>query len=120
MNDLIDKPVQKTDEIKVKFIFANTETYIQPVPMANADWIEELLEWYRNPKSRPTWTWNHVLISEIVLFQKTHIMSIEIEGYIELSSFKYKWHEKVKDKFKTFMYFKALKQYNLLKTWIKK
>lgn len=101
MNEVKEQPQQTSDNICVRFIFANGNAYEQEVFMQQAEFVEELLKWFRDKKGYPTWAWNHHSVSKIAIFNKAHIMAIEIDGYIELARTSYKWHEKLLDKIRT-------------------
>lgn len=94
MNELIEQP-EKLKEISVMFTFTSGCTFTQGIPMKYADAVEDLLAWYRNKKSKPTWTWDYTPVQEIRIFQKIHIIAIDIEGYIELAIHNQKWYEKL-------------------------
>jgi hypothetical protein len=106
MNELIEHPIQQDeDKIMVVFTFANGSEYTQHVYLKNADMVEDLLKWYRDKNSKPTWTWDYSKVSKLMLIQKSQIVTIEIEGYIELVRITQKWHEKLFDKFITAVIF---------------
>lgn len=100
MNELKEQPQQTTDSIYVSFSFIDGNMYTQEIYMKDAHMVEELLKWYRDSK-QTIWTFNYAPVSKIALFNKAHIMSLEIDGYIELARTDYKWHEKLLDKIRT-------------------
>lgn len=111
MNELIEPQLpQIDDEITVRFCFVDGDCYTQQVFMKQAHLVEELLAWFRDKKGSPTWTWNYTPIHRIVTFSRSHIMSIEIDGYIELSRTTHKWYEKIFDKLITAIIFMKMKK----------
>lgn len=110
MNELRERPSnQVEDEIQITFTFTDGSTYTQGVYLRNADWVEGLMKWFRDEKSPNVWTWNYSVVSKIMLIDKRKVMTIEVDGYIELERTSYKWHEKLKDKLLTKLVFLKIK-----------
>lgn len=108
MSEIVDRPDLQTDSIYVRFCFVDGDSYTQEIYMKDAHMIENILKWYRYGKN-PIWTFDYSPISKISLFNKAHIMSIEIDGYIELARVNQKWYEKLADKLYTKWLFLHLK-----------
>lgn len=109
MNELIEYPIPQTEEISIRFCFVDGDCFTQQLFINQADIVEELLKWYRDKKGPPTWSFNYSPTSKIALFSRSHIMSIEIDGYIELSRTTHKWYEKLFDKILTKIVFYRMK-----------
>lgn len=110
MNELMGQSKEQEERsASIIFSFTNGMTYTQEVYWKQADLIEDLLAWFRDKNSKPVWTWDYTPVSKLMLIQKSQIMSIEIEGYIELTRTTQKWHEKLFDKFRTKFIFLKMK-----------
>ena len=98
MNSLVDQP---TDEITIRFIFVGEESFIQTLPIDESDGVQDLLDWYRDNKAVPIWTWSVPSVQKVHMLNKAHIIGIDIDGYIEPEGKDSKWYEKLLDKIKT-------------------
>ena len=110
----------KTEQLTIVFHFTDGEKFTQELPIDHADAAEDVLNWIADKKGSPIFKWLDPWHSKVQVVVRSQVTFIEIHGYLDPQGKESKWFHKLKDKFKTFMYFKALKQYNSLKTWIKK
>lgn len=98
MNELIEQPQTKDDDIVIRFVFVNGDLFEQPLPYSHLNGVEDLMAWFRNPKGSPTWTWLVPSCQKIHMLHRIHIMCIDIDGYIEPDEGKSKWYHRIVDK----------------------
>lgn len=100
MNDLREQP-RRTDEITIRFVFSNGDDFVQPLSMDEADGVQDLIDWFRDSKSVPIWTWRVPSAQMSHMLNKAHIMAIDIDGYIEPEGEPSKWYQRLIDKTRT-------------------
>lgn len=99
--------MQETDEryeILVNVQFSNGNEYNQPLEI-DSDGAQEFMDWFRNPKGGPVWSWQVPSCQRIHMFHRIHIAAVDVSGYIEPEFNKTKWYEKLFDKFLTMFIF---------------
>lgn len=97
MNELIEQPQTKDDDIVIRFVFVNGDTYEQPLPYSHLNGVEDLMAWFRDPKQGPAWTWQVPSCQKIHMLHRIHIMCIDIDGYIEPDEGKSRWYHRMVD-----------------------
>lgn len=103
MNDILDHQEQQTYEINIRFVFVNGDTFEQPLSIDEADGVQDLIDWFRDPKAIPVWTWKVPSMQKSHMLHKTHIMSIDVDGYIEPDGRESRWFERLVDRIRVMM-----------------
>ena len=114
MNDLLDSSMPITDakEIVITMHMTNGENFVQHLPIDCADGAEDLLKWFRNPKkfTDKTWAWKCLNDKTIHIFHHSHVVAIDIEGFIEPDGRYAKWYERAVDKIRSIIISMRLKR----------
>jgi hypothetical protein len=105
VNDLIERPTTQEHDINIRITFVNGDVFEQPLTMNEMDGVQDLMDWFRDTKGTPVWTWHVPSISELHMLNRAHIMGIDIDGYIEPDGKDSRWYERLADKVQTFLYF---------------
>jgi len=93
------------EELTIEFHFVDCEKFTQNLPIDNADAAQDVMEWFRDPKAGPVWTWRNPHSSKIQMIPRTKITFIQINGYIDLEQSESKWYQRLLDKCRTFWLF---------------
>lgn len=96
--ELIEKP-STTDEIIIHIHMVSGETHIQPLPLDHADGAIDLMEWFRDPKAGPVWTWQVPSHQKLSALHRIHIIAIEIFNFVEPENNKVRWYQRLLDKY---------------------
>lgn len=97
------QPVDQ-EEVLVVIHMASGETFTQPIPLDDLDYVQEFMDWYRNPGKEKVWAWHCLNTRSIHLFQFDQIAAVDIEGYIEPDGRPSRWYERLVDRFRAWRY----------------
>lgn len=110
MNDTIGRPQSIAEQLEIVFHFVDGEKFSQELSMDDADAAESVMEWFRNPKGGPVWTWRHPNFSKVQMIPRAHVTFIEIRGYIDFDDGRdSRWYERLAYKIKAMRMTKRLK-----------
>lgn len=85
-------------EINITIRFVDGDVFVQPIPIDNADSVQEFLDWFRKPGKSKIWSWHVPTHSIIHMLNHDHIMGVDVEGYLEPDGRESKWYEKLIDR----------------------
>lgn len=109
MNSIYEQP-QTSGEIEIHIRMTNGEIHIQPLPLDYADGADDLMNWFRDPKAGPVWTWHCLSGCKLTAIARSSISAIDIYGYIEPEGNKVKWYQKIADKVRVNLFLFAHKR----------
>lgn len=104
MNELIESEQENAYPITVYITLSNGNAYNQPLEI-DSDGAQSFMDWFRDPKGGPVWSWNTPTEKKIVMFHRTHIASVDVSGYLEPDGRESRWYERLLDKIHTKLYF---------------
>jgi len=97
MNDLLERRSVR-DEITITIHFVDGNLFVQPLPIDQADAVQEFMDWFRDPGKHKVWAWHVVAEQKIHMLNHAHIMGVDIEGYIEPEGRPSRWYERLADR----------------------
>ena len=103
MNELIEQPTKQTEEISIRIVMSAGEDFIQPLSIEDLEGAQNLMNWFRNPKQGPVWTWQVPSVRKAHMLHRIHIMGIDIDGYIEPDDNKVRWYHRMVDRFRVWL-----------------
>jgi hypothetical protein len=103
MNETIDHHA-RADELTIEFHFVDGEKFTQSLPIDDADAAQDVMEWFRDPKGGPVWTWRHPHSAMIQMIPRSKITFIQINGFIDLDDGKEsKWYHRLIFRFQSYL-----------------
>ena len=103
MNELVEQPIQYTEEISIRIVMSAGDDFIQPLSIEDLEGAQNLMDWFRNPKGSPVWTWQVPSERKAHMLHRIHIMGIDIDGYIEPDNNKVRWYHRKIDRFRVWL-----------------
>ncbi len=104
MIDIKGKPQPIAEKIMITVHFISGDMLVQPIPVDQADYVQEFMDWYRNPGKTKVWAWHCFNDRSIHMFCHAQIAAVDIEGYIEPEGRASRWYERLIDRFRTWRY----------------
>lgn len=100
MNDLIETPQKQVDEISIRMVMQAGDDFIQTLALEDLEGVQNLMDWFRDPKQGPVWSWLVPSARKIHMLHRIHIMGIDIDGYVEPDNNKVRWYHTTIDRLK--------------------
>lgn len=98
MNSLADKQI--ADEITISIHFVDGDTFVQPIPVEDAEIVQDFMDWFACPGKDLVWSWHVDQAQQIYMMHHSKIMAVDIQGYIEPEGRKTRWYERLLDKWR--------------------
>lgn len=108
MNDMLEHR-SITDELSIAFHFTDGEKFTQTLPIDCADAAQDVMEWFKDKKGTPVWTWLHPHSSKVQMIPRSQVVFIEITGFIAIEGKDSKWYQRVMDKFRALRMLRRMK-----------
>jgi hypothetical protein len=80
-------------EITIYIHMTDGNTFVQPLPIDHADGVQDFMDWLRNPGKIKVWSWQVPTAGNIHLLHHCHIVSVDVEGFIEPEGRPSRWYE---------------------------
>jgi hypothetical protein len=97
MNNLLERR-SVGNEITISVHFVSGDTFVQPLPIDQADAVQEFMDWFRNPGKHKVWAWHVVAEQAVHMLHHDKIIAVDIEGYIEPDGRSSRWYERLIDR----------------------
>jgi len=98
MIDLKDRLQSVADEITISVHMVSGDVFVQPIPIEQADDVQDFMNWFRNPGKDKVWAWHVIREQTIHMLHHDKIMAVDIEGYIEPDGRVSRWYERLFDR----------------------
>lgn len=98
MNELEDRAL--SSELSIIFHFTDGERYTQTLPIDHADAAQDVMDWFKDKKGSPVWTWLDPYYQRVKMIPRTKVVFIEIVGYISPDGHDSRWYQRLFDKYR--------------------
>ncbi|RJX40875.1 hypothetical protein D3P09_02295 [Paenibacillus pinisoli] len=98
MLDIKDIPRPISNAITLSIHLADGSIFVQELSVEESEGAQSFLEWYRKPGRAKVWTWQVPSESTLHALHHSHIIGVDMEGYIEPEGRSSKWYERILDR----------------------
>ena len=93
-----ERPRPVADVITISVRMVSGDVFVQPVPVDEADVVQEFMGWFRKPGKIRVWAWHAIEEQTIHLLRHDQIAAVDVEGYIEPAGRSSRWYECLVDR----------------------
>ncbi|MFC4305795.1 hypothetical protein [Cohnella boryungensis] len=99
MHGIMDsRPPAAAAVITLKIHMVDGSTFVQELPVDDADGVQEFLDWFRQPGRNKVWTWQVPSSVSLHALHHPHIMAVDVDGYVEPDGRTSRWYERLLDR----------------------
>jgi len=98
MQVLKEAPLPAATVITLHIHMIDGSTFVQDLPVDDADGAQDFLNWFRQPGRNKVWTWQVPSDASLHALHHPHIMAVDVEGYVEPDGRTSRWYERLLDR----------------------